>query len=50
MMTFIDNELPVAADGIGDFALSYQALNERYVDATRWLAPAAGDYSDVAFR
>ena len=45
-MTFVDDEMAVSRDEIGDFAFPYQTLNEGDVDTPGGLAPAAADRAD----
>ena len=37
MMAFIDNDMPIIGDQIGDDALSYQALHKGHIDIPGWL-------------
>jgi hypothetical protein len=43
VMTFVDDDLPVARDEIGDRVLLHEALDHRHVHATRRCAPRARD-------
>jgi hypothetical protein len=45
MVALVDDQMPIAADPIVNYALAHQALNDGNVDEARWLPPTSPDLS-----
>ena len=50
MVAFVDDEMPIIADDIIDFALANQALDQGDVNLTFRLATTAADHADRVTR